>query len=148
MVVGDGGEKVLTGGRASAAATFPGHQSDRAGTEDRDEQRAGKGGEKSCSDASLGLGVGERQRAARPAVALRGDTASHQRRAEQRDPCDSTTRPLAAPGSHGLAAWLVGPSSATAYMTAPSTTPAAVPTASVAGATRDRRAVTARMVAT
>ena len=43
---------------------------------------------------------------------------------------------------------LVSPSGATAYMTTPSAMPAPVPAASVAGATRDRGAVIARMAAT
>src|SRR5262249_44738427 len=61
----------------------------------------------------------------------------------------STTSGSAAdPGSQGFVACLASPSGATAYMTTPRPAPAPVPIASVAGATDDRRAVTARMTAT
>ena len=55
---------------------------------------------------------------------------------------------MADPASHGSVAPLVSPSGAAAHMTTPSTTPAPVPMASVAGATRGRRAVMAGMAAT
>ena len=52
------------------------------------------------------------------------------------------------PGSHGLVACWLSPSGATEYMTRPNTMPTPVPTASVAGATRDRREVIQRMTTT
>src|SRR5580704_18295201 len=60
----------------------------------------------------------------------------------------STSGSISDPGSHGLVAALLSPSGATAYVTRPRAMPAPVPTASVAGATRDRREVIQRMGAT
>ncbi len=55
---------------------------------------------------------------------------------------------MADPASHGSVASLASPSGTTAHMTTPNTMPAPVPMASVAGATRGRRAVMTRMAAT
>ena len=51
------------------------------------------------------------------------------------------------PCSHGAVTYLSNPSGSTANMAPPSTKPAPAPMASVAGATRVRRAVSARMAA-